>query len=55
MLDDHKIYCPICGVFLEAVNKSEVDGRLEDNYSFYHTPHIDHSESDIEAMYYPIQ
>ena len=45
----YEIYCPICGRYITADNKADVDSGVCDAYIFIHD-NIAHSDDDIDAL-----
>ncbi len=54
MSENGRIYCPICGRTVVAVNIKEVENGDDEGYLFVHDD-IVHDDTDLEALHAGLQ
>jgi hypothetical protein len=54
MSENGRVYCPICGRTIVAVNIDDVENGDDDGYLFVHDD-IVHTDSDLEALHAGVQ
>lgn len=54
MSENGRIYCPICGRTIVAVNIEDVENGDDESYLFVHDD-IVHTDSDLDALHVGLQ